>query len=169
LKICLCIAFKLSATVSPELTRSAAINLNTRLRLPPTVVILSFGPVARRPQDNASYARSGVATLPRGSGGPAQGSKQYGAPTQTDNYRLDRQLLDIFARDCFEFYLWGKQTSQADTRQGPIRSSRVIVLFAHLPAVANLFPLPRFALRSKSGENIVIGRQYFVRQAASAC
>ena len=29
------------------------------------------------------------------------------------------------------------------------------------------FALPRFALRSKSGENIVIGRQYFVRQAAT--
>jgi len=116
---------------------------------------------ATRDQGSPLY-QEGVAAPPKAQNNMAR-------PTQTDNYRLDRQLLDIFARDCFEFYLWGKQTSQANTRQGPIRSSRVIGLFAHLPAVANLFPLPRFALRSKSGENIVIGRQYFVRQAASAC
>jgi hypothetical protein len=29
------------------------------------------------------------------------------------------------------------------------------------------FAVPRFALRSKSGESIVIGRHYFLRQAAT--
>jgi hypothetical protein len=45
------------------------------------------------------------------------------------------------------------------------------VKFSLSPLLYNLagtkFALPRFALRSKSGENIVIGRQYFVRQAAT--
>jgi hypothetical protein len=47
------------------------------------------------------------------------------APTPADNYHLDRQLLDIFARVRFECCLWGKQTNQTATKQGPICSGPV--------------------------------------------
>src|SRR5258707_9175362 len=105
-----------------------------------------------------------------------QGSPLYqegvAAPPKAQNNmaRKHRPITIVLTASCWIFLLaivlssiFG-ESKQAKPIRGKdqIRSSRVIVLFAHLPAVANLFPLPRFALRSKSGENIVIGRQYFV-------
>ena len=114
----------------PELTRSAAINLNTRLRLPPAVVILSSSPAARRPLGNASYAIRGRHFTKR-EWWPRPRLKTIWRATQTDNHRLDRQLLDIFARDCFEFYLWGKQAKPIRGKDQSLKPSALRVTRRH--------------------------------------
>ena len=90
----------------PELTRSADIKLNARLRLPPAVAIVSSPQLRGVPTAIHRTRAIRGRRLPRGRGGPAQScldGKLNDAATQLDPLDRDSRMLDNPARNGFEF------------------------------------------------------------------
>jgi hypothetical protein len=101
-----CFASRSASLAVPELTRSADIKLNTRLRLPPAVAIVSSPQLRGVPTATTEAARSGVAAYQEGAAAPPNCvwiGKLNDAATQLGSLDRDGLMLDNFARNDFEF------------------------------------------------------------------
>jgi len=96
----------------PEFTRGADINLNTRLRLPRAVAIVSSSQLRGVPKAIPPRPRDQGSLLAKG-GGPAQSpvwmENSNDAAAQLDALDPDGRMLDNLARNSFEFSLGGQQ------------------------------------------------------------
>jgi hypothetical protein len=91
---------------SQKLTRSADIKLNTRLRLPPAVAIVSSPQLRGVPTAIQPNPRNQGSPLTQRGGGPAHRGldrKLNDTPTQLDPLDRDGWMLDSLARNSFEF------------------------------------------------------------------